>query len=127
MDFATLDTSKLAEEGAVLNVRHPVTGEDTGAWIRVCGTDSQRFRDLVKRRAREQMNRKQKTLDIAGAEQRAIETLAACTLDWGGIAENGDELPLTYENAQHMYGKYLWLREQVDEFMADRGHFLPSA
>ena len=31
------------------------------------------------------------------------------------------------ENAVELYTKYLWLREQIDRFMADRSNFLPSA
>jgi hypothetical protein len=127
MDFSQLDTASAAERGAIMYVEHPTTGERTGAWIRLAGVDSKRFRDLVKNRAREQMARKARTEDVDRIERSGLETLAHCTLEWHGITEGGKDLECNEENAAYLYGKYLWLREQVDSFMADRANFLPSA
>ena len=123
-DFSKLDLSASAEQGATLQVRHPVSGiELEGVTIKVVGTDSKRFRDILKNKAREQMNRKNKPIDLQKAEKESIEMLAACTLGWTGISEGGTELQFSTENAIMMYKKYLWLREQVDEFMNDRANF----
>lgn len=127
MDFSQLDTGAAAEKGAKMYVEHPVTGELTGAWIRLAGVDSQRFRDIVKNRARDQMRRKARTEDVEQAERHGLETLSHCTLEWEGVSEDGKELECNFDNAMHLYGKYFWLREQVDTFMADRANFLPSA
>jgi hypothetical protein len=53
--------------------------------------------------------------------------MAKCTKGWSGITEGGVEVKFSYENAVKLYTKYLWLREQIDRFMADRSNFLPSA
>lgn len=126
-DLATLDTSKVAEEGAELLVEHPTTGEDFGIKITLIGTDSKTFRDLSKSRATASLKKKSRDIDFDQGEAESIELLAKCTKGWEGITEDGIEVPFSYENAVKLYTKYLWLKEQVDRFIVDRSNFLPSA
>ena len=126
-DLATLDTSKVAEEGAELCVAHPTTGEDLGIKITLIGTDSKTFRDISKSRATASLKKKSREIDLDQNESDSVELLAKCTKCWSGITESGVEVPFSYENAVKLYTKYLWLREQIDRFMADRSNFLPSA
>ena len=126
-DLATLDTAKVAEEGAELRVAHPTTGEDLGISITLIGTDSKTFRDISKIRATMALKKKTREIDLDQNEQDSIELLARCTKGWSGITENGKDIPFNHENAVQLYTKYLWLREQIDRFMADRSNFLPSA
>ena len=126
-DLATLDTAKVAEEGAELLVAHPTTGEDLGIKITLIGTDSKTFRDISKTRATMALKKKSREIDLDQNEQDSIELLARCTKGWSGITENGKDIPFGHENAVELYTKYLWLREQIDRFMADRSNFLPSA
>ena len=126
-DLATLDTSKVAEEGAELLVSHPTTGEDLGIKITLIGTDSKTFRDISKSRATASLKKKSREIDLDQNESDAVELLAKCTKGWSGITENGKDIPFTHDNAVQLYTKYLWLREQIDRFMADRSNFLPSA
>ena len=126
-DLATLDTAKVAEEGAELLVSHPTTGEDLGIKIVLIGTDSKTFRDISKIRATMALKKKTREIDLDQNEQDSIELLARCTKGWFGITENGKDIPFNHENAVELYTKYLWLREQIDRFMADRSNFLPSA
>ena len=126
-DLATLDTSKVAEDGAELLVAHPTTGEDLGIKITLIGTDSKTFRDISKSRATASLKKKSREIDLDQNEQDSIELLARCTKGWSGITENGKDIPFGHENAVELYTKYLWLREQIDRFMADRSNFLPSA
>ena len=126
-DLAKLDTAKVAEEGAELRVAHPTTGEDLGITITLIGTDSKTFRDISKIRATMALKKKTREIDLDQNEQDSIELLARCTKGWSGITENGKDIPFNHENAVQLYTKYLWLREQIDRFMADRSNFLPSA
>ena len=126
-DLAKLDTAKVAEEGAELRVAHPTTGEDLGITITLIGTDSKTFRDISKSRATASLKKKTREIDLDQNEQDSIELLARCTKGWSGITENGKDIPFGHENAVEIYTKYLWLREQIDRFMADRSNFLPSA
>lgn len=126
-DLAKLDTAKVAEEGAELRVAHPTTGEDLGITITLIGTDSKTFRDISKSRATASLKKKTREIDLDQNESDAVELLAKCTKGWSGINENGKEVAFSYDNAVQLYTKYLWLREQIDRFMADRSNFLPSA
>ena len=126
-DLAKLDTAKVAEEGAELRVAHPTTGEDLGITITLIGTDSKTFRDISKSRATASLKKKTREIDLDQNESDAVELLAKCTKGWTGITENGKEVAFSYDNAVQLYTKYLWLREQIDRFMADRSNFLPSA
>lgn len=126
-DLAKLDTAKVAEEGAELHVAHPTTGEDLGITITLIGTDSKTFRDISKSRATASLKKKTREIDLDQNESDAVELLARCTKGWSGITENGKDIPFGHENAVELYTKYLWLREQIDRFMADRSNFLPSA
>lgn len=126
-DLAKLDTAKVAEEGVELRVAHPTTGEDLGIVITLIGTDSKTFRDISKSRATASLKKKTREIDLDQNESDAVELLAKCTKGWTGITENGKEVAFSYDNAVQLYTKYLWLREQIDRFMADRSNFLPSA
>ena len=126
-DLAKLDTAKVAEEGAELRVAHPTTGEDLGITITLIGTDSKTFRDISKSRATASLKKKTREIDLDQNESDAVDLLAKCTKGWAGITENGKEVAFSYDNAVQLYTKYLWLREQIDRFMADRSNFLPSA
>ena len=126
-DLAKLDTAKVAEEGADLRVAHPTTGEDLGITITLIGTDSKTFRDISKSRATASLKKKTREIDLDQNESDAVDLLAKCTKGWSGITENGKEVAFSYDNAVQLYTKYLWLREQIDRFMADRSNFLPSA
>ena len=126
-DLATLDTSKVAEEGAELLVAHPTTGEDLGIKITLIGTDSKTFRDISKSRATASLKKKTREIDLDQNESDAVELLAKCTKGWTGITENGKDIPFGHENAVELYTKYLWMRDQVDRFIVDRSNFLPSA
>ena len=126
-DLAKLDTAKVAEEGAELRVAHPTTGEDLGITITLIGTDSKTFRDISKSRATASLKKKTREIDLDQNESDAVDLLAKCTKGWSGITENGKEIAFSYDNAVQLYTKYLWLREQIDRFMADRSNFLPSA
>ena len=126
-DLAKLDTAKVAEEGAELRVAHPTTGEDLGITITLIGTDSKTFRDISKSRATASLKKKTREIDLDQNESEAVELLAKCTKGWTGITENGKEIVFSHDNAVQLYTKYLWLREQIDRFMADRSNFLPSA
>ena len=126
-DLATLDTAKVAEEGVELRVVHPTTSEDLGISITLIGTDSKTFRDISKSRATASLKKKTREIDLDQNESDAVDLLAKCTKGWSGITENGKEVAFSYDNAVQLYTKYLWLREQIDRFMADRSNFLPSA
>lgn len=137
MDLARYDTKALADEGVVMYVRHPGTGEplldkdDAPVTITLAGVDSDRFRDVVRSQTKRRLNGG----SAAGApkpdaEAEAIELLVKCTLAWSGIGLGSDrELECTPENVRAIYSdpRVPWLRQQVDRFIADRANFLKAS
>lgn len=130
LDLTELDLSASAEAGNVVEIEHPISGEDTGIRITVLGTDSKKYKDKVREQQQARFNkaarsRSRKSANIGMSDEEASELLAACTVSWSGVKENGDEVPV--EQAARIYTKYSWIREQVDEFMGDRANFFTTA
>jgi hypothetical protein len=128
MDLNNLDVVKLANEGTVLELLHPATGElltdekgkePKAFFLRLLGTDSDIFRSTLKRRVERNQNKKSKKADLDEAELKAAELLAKCTTDCYMI-ENGKPVDCTKENMVRLYLKLPWLREQAEEHMTDR-------
>ena len=124
MDLSKLDTRTTSEQGAVLELRHPATGERLDSvWIRLAGADSDIYRRVQNRIVRRNFNRKGKRSQDE-IEEAVIEQLAGITLAWEGIELHGEYLECNQENAQRVY-QIPWIREQVAEFVNERANFLP--
>lgn len=134
MDLATLNLTPSADAGAQMTVMHPVTDEPLlttdgdEVTIQLVGSDSTVMRDEMKRRATKFLNKKQsrKRIDVDESIRESAETLAACTTGWFGISENGALVPFTRENVVRIFMKYDWLRQQVDNFVSERGNFFKA-
>lgn len=132
-DLNALSTAQKAEEGAILEVRHPTDDTKLGIKIRVVGQDSAIYRSFTNKQANAL---RQKIIPGRGYtpptvekdQEQTTDLLVACTLGWEGIVMNGQEYPFNLENARALYANpgFAWLREQVDKFIADRANFLAS-
>jgi len=128
MDISKLDIVASSNEGAVLEVLHPKTLTKTGIEIILVGTDSdiynkQRLKASNKRL--EQLNKTGKLKRTAEEiEEETIEMLVSCTIGWSGIEEDGKPLEFTPKHVKHVYEKYPWIREQIDQFIGSRDNFL---
>lgn len=135
-DLSQLDTKSSAEEGSVMEVRHPTTQatltDDSGApiTIRLAGSDS----DRAQRMQRANLNRRLKTGGRRSAMVTAeeldverLELLVACTLEWSGVALQGQEIECNAINARRVYSEVPWLREQAEDFVNDRANFLKAS
>lgn len=132
MDLGKFNVEKAADEGAELHLEHPVTGEklytEDGEKIsiRLVGMDSTKYRRAMSRIASKNMGKRQKQRSIEKAEQEGAELLAACTVGWQNIVV-GEPLEHSEEAAYDLYVGQRWIREQVDEFVADRANFFQNA
>ena len=65
---------------------------------------------------------------MAEIENDTIELLAAVTAGWrGDFVLDGTPLPYTEHNAQQLYRRFAWIREQVDQAVGNRANFLPRS
>lgn len=132
IDLADLDMAGPSEKGAVMEVRHPATGEtlrhDDGRpqTITVLGRDSEKFLALARKQNDRRLQQSMRTRMPAGSaavEKDDIELLVAATVDWdiylGGAKPESNE-----KNFRDAYARFRWLREQVDEFAGNRSNFL---
>lgn len=132
MDIATLNTAEAAEEGQWLELVHPTTYQPLDIRIKLLGTDSKVWRKHEREVQNKRLQRFQKRgakarLTMEEAEAEALDGLAKVTQEWQGMKESGKDVPCTRENARRIYQDYPWIREQVDEFVGDRGNFLPPS
>lgn len=144
-DLANLDTSKTAETGVAVTLRHPVTHVPLGARIFVAGVDSDTYRSQLRKQQNRRMeqarrNRGQLSVSAEELENDALDLLVGCTKGWeSDIEEHGEKktvaaipfgaeglLPCTPENVRKIYSHpgFAWLREQVDAEIGDRANFL---
>lgn len=124
------------EKPTCMNIMHPVSRQPLRdkdgktAYINLYSGDSEiarRHQRSVQRR-RLNMVRGRSKLTPEELEAEAVEFLAAVTApDWYLVDFDGNviDVPFSPENARELYKEpaLLWLREQVDEWVADRGNF----
>lgn len=134
MDLAKLDLTEHANNGAILEVLHPISGEpltdndNKVVTLTVLGSDSTQMRNAMSARAKKQINSKKpnQITTIDDAEQASAELLASVVVAWSGIEENGELVPFTPGNVIDILKKYSWLRLQVDQFVSDRSNFFKA-
>ena len=124
-DLASLDSAAKAEDGAELEVLHPISGEKLGIAIRLAGTDSAVHRKattaIASRRTKGGFRR---NINLDDLQAESIEILARCTLSWSGVVLDGKDVPPRKEAAAALYTRFPWLREQVETFISDRANYL---
>ncbi len=133
MDLSKLNVVELANEGAVLELLHPSTGEvltdekkeSKVFFLRLLGSDSDTYRNAIKRRFESNNKNKNKKLDLDAAQRKAAELLAKCTIDCY-MLEDGKAIECNLSEMTRVYLKYPWIREQAEEFMADRSNLIES-
>ena len=129
-DLGQFDTVTASNQGAAMQVLHPVTNVPTGVEITLAGADSDVYRRAQRTWANKQMDRLMKRRgnnpSVEEIEERSLDIMARCTLSWKDVEFKGKKLPCNYENAIMLYRELPWLREQVDEFINDRANFLAS-
>jgi hypothetical protein len=130
MDIRKMRPAK-ADEGAVLQLVHPDTQEVIeGVTITLLGQDSKVYRKIHLAKQQAALNRMSKgkratDLKAEQLQESVIDDLVKLTVAWTGF-EDGDEfLECTQENARAIYSDegLNWIKEQAEEFVADRANF----
>lgn len=129
------DTASAANDGAVLEVRSPTTGEvmywsDGRPWtITLLGADAEK----VVRIARQQADRRSQAFvrtrqpaSAASVEKDSIELLVAATKGWDVPLGNGAAAKNDQAEYRNAFTKYKWLFEQANEFAGNRANFMKA-
>ncbi len=142
MNLASLNLASEANRGAVMTVLHPEDrtplrqADGSPITITLLGKDSDEFIKAERRARKAQRDAMMKRMPFSPADEdrQGDVALAAATIGWSGIPAGwlepggSDEsaAPFSADAATKLYGNpgVRWLREQVDEFVGERAHFL---
>src|ERR1043166_988486 len=133
-DIADFDPVAGSEEGSVMEVRNPKTGEvlrhDDGRPFTITyrGRDSEAFRALARAQSDRRIAANMRTrapVSTAVIERDDIELIVAATLKWD-IVIGGKVPPSNANEYRAAYTRYPWLKEQGDEFVGVRANFIKS-
>jgi hypothetical protein len=148
IDFASLDTAGNAERGAVLQLVHPGDPDRDpqggellhldGAPITLTlrGRDSRQYEGIVdkqiERNFKAMQGRGKLVLTPAERKEDGFALLKVCTLGWsdsfavmaGKILKQDKPLEFSPTNADTVYRRIPWIKEQADKFIGDRQNFL---
>jgi hypothetical protein len=134
-DLSNLDTTVACNEGAEIELKHPVTNEPLAMFIKVVGKHSTVFDKFVedsanedRRRAFKETRRGRQPEPKLFSEDKAnsIELLVACTVGFRDIQYKGKVLEFSPANATMLYGELKWVKEQVDAAISDLENFMPG-
>jgi hypothetical protein len=141
-DLAELNTAKACEDGAEIELLHPVTKEPLGQFILVVGKHSKTFTDYVARDANEERRKaaqrrgKENIKTFEEVQAEGIELLVACTkgfrcYSWlddegGDFLHFGGKFEFSKDNAKKLYREFPWIKEQIDAGIVDLGNFIKS-
>lgn len=118
-----------ADDGATLQIVHPESEEVIdGMTITLLGQDSKVYRKIQLAKQQAALNRIAKgkkaiDLDAEKLAEDSIDDLVQLTTGWTGFVLDGNPLECTPENIRTVYGEWAWIKEQVQEFVADRSNF----
>lgn len=135
IDLTSLNTTKACNDGADVEIRHPVTNVPLGVTIRVLGRDSDTFkehtRDLLNTRLRREAMAAKRGKDADLRTVEVIETenmdlLVTCTLGWKNVSYGGQELPFEEANVRKIYKEFPWIYDQVNEAIGTLELFLKN-
>jgi hypothetical protein len=133
MKLQEINLEEKSEEGADLVLLHPTTYEPLFTdgkkkmIIRLVGMDSGKYRKKSAQIANRELGKRKVKNSLEKSERQGNELLAACTIGWTLQLDEDSELDFSVEAAEDLYSSLRWVREQVDEFIADRANFLTQA
>lgn len=135
MDLSALDTSELANQGALLELRDPAGNpvlQDDGApvTLTLLGEDSDVVTQINNRNANQFLRGASAGGQSVTAEMsrtNEINKFAAATVGWSGIVVDGEIVKFSADAAKGLYRRFPWIRDQVRTFIGDRANFTKAS
>lgn len=119
-------SSRKPKDTAVVAILDPVDGTPTGITITVAGRYSPTARAATFALADQAADVKH--ADSAEAfDAKLLDLLAACTVEWAEMQEEGQALACSPAEAKRVYVAYPWLREQVQVAFLQTADFFGNA
>lgn len=134
-DISSLDIMTAQDQGAVMEVVDPRTGQvargadGNPVTITLLGRYSAKARDtqrkLQNRRLDQARRGRSNNMTAEEIEAEANEILVACTVAWSFDSLDGQPFPCNEANARKFWNdpRFRHIREQADTFVATEGNF----
>lgn len=132
-DFNVFNSEKLADDGAVLHLAHPVTLEPVyiddnqkkPCEIILMGSDSDVYLEFQQKKLNERSkNKSNDKIDFKKSIRESADVYAKMTKGWANIWHEGKELEFNYKNAVMIYMTYKEIRVQVGDFISEKENFI---
>lgn len=133
VDISGIDVVKAANEGAPIEILHPVTGEPLGITINILGRDSDEFKRVTTEQSRRRLKAMTKSgtfkadaVPVAEIEKDGVAALVAVTTGWSPaiVIQPGEPASLfSKENCVKLYNRHPYIKEQVDAAVNERANF----
>lgn len=134
MDLSKFDGfAKSFDEGVVVDILHPATGEKLGMSVTVASYQSERVKKLQRKMAnaamREQRRNPKKAATVEEVEEKAHDLMVASVVAWDGFERDGKPLPCTPENVRAVVTNpdLFFVAEQIDKAADDAQGFLTAS
>jgi hypothetical protein len=101
-------------------------GRPTKVKLRVRGTDSAAYNDMLKEQVRRAVERQPRKATEEEKNAEFWELHATLIVGWTGMHLKGQPYDYTPENAARLLEEYSWVFEQVRRFADNRANFLPG-
>lgn len=93
--------------------------------MKIAGPDSQRQKDAVERLVQERIDAGETApLDRFQREERQVRGLAMSVIGWSRFVLDGREYTYSVENAQRLFQRFPFIREQAEAVAGSRASFL---
>jgi len=123
-----MDLSKVQiDNSADINITLP-DGTETDIVITVASQDSEQYRKKTlesrNKRMKDLQRGKKSQLTAEQLDEGGVDLLVACTIGWQNVEKDGKPLEFNDENVRSLYADFPWIKDQVDEAIADRANFM---
>lgn len=131
LNLSTVSTVEKSNMGVEMEIIHPGTGEPTGAFLTVCGEDSELHATAMnivsRRRIKAQRRSGQVTIDNDDIQHGLMTIAIHCVTGWRGVLDDdGQPLPFSRAELRRVLTDYKFILEDVNAFIGDRANFLPD-
>jgi hypothetical protein len=64
---------------------------------------------------------------VEASFKQVIDGVVSATVGWSNIEDGENPIPFSEGNARDIYTRFIWIREQLETFIADRANFLKAS
>lgn len=119
------------EDGLPMSLKHPITGEDTGAVWMIRSYESAAYKAVERRLRTAGMKSLRKgTVSAGELDKNTIELVAALVAGWSGMKDGDKDLPFSKEAVTSLLSIPIAgsaIIKQVDEFADDGAAFFKAS